>query len=83
MVISELVTNAITHGAGTVRLSLEAQRDVVRVEVSDSGSSSPHPLPLDPDGVGGRGLRIVEAIAPRWGVQEDGKGKTVWAEVRC
>ncbi len=81
MVVSELVTNAITHGSGPVRLELEAGEGVVRVEVSDAGSSPPRQLPEDPDAVSGRGLRIVEAIAPRWGVRADDRGKTVWADI--
>ena len=81
MVLSELVTNAITHGSGPVRVNLEPGDGVVRLEVSDAGRQIPRTLPYDPEAIGGRGLRIVGRIAPRWGIRDDADGKTVWAEV--
>ncbi|MET9671789.1 ATP-binding protein [Streptomyces sp. NPDC006482] len=85
-VVAELATNAATHGrvAGrSFRLALLSQRDVLRIEVTDTRSENlPHLQPPHPEGDSGRGLLLVEALADRWGV---GLGpvprKTVWAEL--
>jgi serine phosphatase RsbU (regulator of sigma subunit)/anti-sigma regulatory factor (Ser/Thr protein kinase) len=82
LVISELVTNAISQGEGTVRITLEAADDALLVEVFDTG----HRLPSldDPaaDATSGRGLRLVDTLSDEWGVREELEGKTVWARMR-
>jgi anti-sigma regulatory factor (Ser/Thr protein kinase) len=82
LVISELVTNALRHGVGDIvaRGSLDGTRQL-RVSVTDSGSELPDLLPLDPDRVGGVGLRIVDHLASQWGVAPFPGGKTVWATI--
>lgn len=82
---SEVVTNAIRHGAGRVALLLALDAALVQVDVHDDGPGGP-PIEANrpPDEVpGGRGLIIVEAIATDWGVVPDpeGQGKTVWFEL--
>jgi anti-sigma regulatory factor (Ser/Thr protein kinase) len=85
LLVSELVTNAVRHGAPAIELCLVLEADRVRVEVSDSGDA----LPVVPvgrpsaDRATGRGLLIVAATAQDWGVvQAPGRsGKTVWAEL--
>lgn len=82
LLVSELVTNAVTHGAGGP-MTLFADRDDKRVRftVSDDGGG---PLPVmreaqDAGAGGGHGLRIVDAVADRWGVE---RGSTrVWFEL--
>jgi anti-sigma regulatory factor (Ser/Thr protein kinase) len=82
LVISELMTNAISQGEGTVRITLEAADDALLVEVFDTG----HRLPSldDPaaDATSGRGLRLVDTLSDEWGVREELEGKTVWARIR-
>jgi hypothetical protein len=56
----------------------------VRIGVHDEGLGTPvrqRPAPLAPRG---RGLRIVEDLGARWGVEWDGDGaaKTVWFEAQ-
>ena len=85
LVVSELVTNGVRHGGsvGPVRVTLEVRRDVVRLEVVDTGEgfdrSAVLQKPLDPAAVSGRGLHLVDAVAERWGLVYDGR-TTVWAE---
>jgi anti-sigma regulatory factor (Ser/Thr protein kinase) len=78
LVGTELVANAVAHGAGQITVRLALLRDVVRVDVIDGGATT---VPALREGGedGGWGLQIVDALARRWGVYE---GSThVWAEL--
>lgn len=75
LVISELVTNAVMHGGGSVVLDMEAHDDQVVLSVADG--SSVVPRPREPDGRGGRGLRVIEALTARWDVHDHRGGKRV------
>ncbi|MFF7895229.1 ATP-binding protein [Streptomyces sp. NPDC007907] len=87
-VVAELASNAVRHGRVPgrdfrLRLKLGADR-TLRIEVTDArGDRLPRvPDPGEGDAEGGRGLRIVEAYADRWGVGDAPAGaKTVWAEL--
>jgi hypothetical protein len=51
----------------------------VRVEVRDTASGQPAMRSPGPEDTSGRGLRIVDMLAARWGVRyASGEGKTVW-----
>ncbi|GAA4607890.1 anti-sigma regulatory factor (Ser/Thr protein kinase) [Actinoplanes octamycinicus] len=80
VVVSELVTNAVQHGAGSVVLALEAFDRQVIVSVADG--SSVVPRRREPDGRGGRGLLLIEALTSRWTVEAHEGGKRVRAELR-
>ena len=82
LLTSELVTNAVRHsGQGPdARIVLAARLNPnhARNEVRDSGPG------FDPDvrhDVGGFGLRMLDALAARWGVDTDDSGTRVWFEV--
>ncbi|WP_165964215.1 ATP-binding protein [Actinomadura sp. KC216] len=84
---SETVSNAITHtdsgDGGRVTVSLLAGRGVYRLEVSDDGAGGRRPhLKAETLAEGGRGLRVVEALAESWGFRVDGPRTVVWAEFR-
>lgn len=82
LIVSELVTNAIAHTQGQVRLDLTLAQDRLRIAVNDSSPRSPaRPTTLDLDATGGRGLLIVEALSTAWGSVPFAGGKQVWAEV--
>ncbi|CAL9316235.1 SpoIIE family protein phosphatase [Streptomyces sp. R02] len=79
LLVSELVTNAIRHASGRVRLRLIRERTLV-CEVLDGGASAPHlrhPRAMDE---GGRGLLLVSQLAERWGTRFVPDGKVIWAE---
>lgn len=86
-VMAELVGNAVRHAdplpGGVVRVAWRLRRgDLVEVRVTDGGAeSTPHVRYVDPDAPSGRGLTIVAALAQRWGVERDGLGQSVWAQL--
>lgn len=82
LLVSELVTNALRHGHPPFLLTACTTPTGVRVEVHDSnGSDYPSLREVKPDLPGGRGLRLVEVLADRWGSGESEHGKLVWFEV--
>ncbi|MFJ3441617.1 SpoIIE family protein phosphatase [Streptomyces sp. NPDC086081] len=82
LVVSELVTNALVHTQGAVRLDLTLAADRLRVTVSDSSPRAPaKPVVVDWESTGGRGLFLVEAMSAAWGSVPVGGGKQVWSEI--
>jgi anti-sigma regulatory factor (Ser/Thr protein kinase) len=79
--VSELVTNAVQAGCSLLRLELDVGDARLRVAVVDDAPGLPVQRRAGPDDRTGRGLRLVEAIAGRWGVAPDGRVKSVWAEL--
>lgn len=79
---SEVVTNAVEHGAPPIALVIECDDDRVRIEVRDASPLRPRPGCPEPTDVRGRGMRIVERLVDRWGVEEWADGKSVWMELR-
>ena len=84
LVVSELVTNAVVHGAEPIVVTMVRVPERIRVEVTDgadrsspNGSSRP-----SADAENGRGLNVVTRLAVAWGWRATpGNGKTVWAEL--
>ncbi|MFI5675427.1 SpoIIE family protein phosphatase [Streptomyces cellulosae] len=82
LVVSELVTNALVHTQGAVRVDLTLRADRVRVCVSDSSPRAPaKPVIVDWESTGGRGLLLVEAMSDSFGTTPVAGGKQVWSEV--
>ena len=78
LLVTELVTNGVVHGAGDVRMKLILSDDTLHVEVVDEGNGMTDRFD-DPERPGGWGLTIVDRLADRWGTFE---GSThVWAEL--
>jgi anti-sigma regulatory factor (Ser/Thr protein kinase) len=82
LVISELVTNALVHTHGAVRLDLTLTGDRLRMAVSDSSPRAPaRPVVVDWEATGGRGLLLIEAMSGAWGSVPVSGGKQVWSEI--
>ncbi|GAA4688902.1 hypothetical protein GCM10023347_50880 [Streptomyces chumphonensis] len=73
LVTSELVTNAILHGAGgSVHFRLARTDAEPCIEVDDGSPGRPRVRNPGPDDESGRGMLLVDALAHRWGTSEDG-----------
>lgn len=83
LVVSELVTNAVVHGAEPIVVTMVRAPERIRVEVTDGADdSSPHTNRAAADAENGRGLSVVTRLATAWGWRASpGHGKTVWAEL--
>ena len=82
LMVSELVGNAILHAGTEISVTVRCNTERTVVEVHDGSPVMPQPRAHEPLRPGGHGLRIVDALAPRWGVEAvAGDGKTVWFEV--
>jgi two-component sensor histidine kinase len=83
LLVSELVTNAITHGSGLVRLAIDCSEGGLSVTVSDDDPRAPQVQPERLMSCGGRGLRMMDSLASAWGVtpHDGGPGKDVWFQL--
>lgn len=83
LLTSELAANALAHGPTepvSVRVGLDGDHFVVRV--TDEGDELPVVRDTGPSVPGGQGMRLVERLADRWGVEVHPQGgKTVWFAV--
>jgi anti-sigma regulatory factor (Ser/Thr protein kinase) len=81
LIVSELVTNAMVHTQGQVRLDLTLTGERLRVAVSDASPRAPvKPARVDWEATGGRGIVLVEAVSASYGSVPLSGGKQVWAE---
>ena len=83
LLVSELVANVVDHVAGEAVFTLELTLagDWLRVSVADGSAVRPVVRQLDGSAPRGRGMRLVEQIADRWGVEDHEGGKRVWVEL--
>lgn len=72
--VSEAVTNAVTHGAGTVLMTLERAGGTITGRVRDDGRWQPT---AENDGEHGYGLGIVATLAEVFEVTRGDAGTTV------
>ncbi|GHB65804.1 hypothetical protein GCM10010377_65750 [Streptomyces viridiviolaceus] len=82
LVVSELVTNALVHTDGKVRLDLTLVGGRLRVAVADASPRTPvKPTSIGWEATGGRGILLVEAMSAAWGTLPVSGGKQVWSEI--
>jgi anti-sigma regulatory factor (Ser/Thr protein kinase) len=79
LIVSELVTNAVRHGAPPVRVEVQADDRTVTVSVVDAAPGQPQRRTPSADAEGGRGLLLIDLLAAEHGVRPDPPGKVVWA----
>ena len=82
LLVSEVVTNAIRHSGGgegdKIVIAARLTPDFARIEVRDNGPG------FDPDvrhDASGFGLRMLDTLASRWGVDRADNGTRVWFEI--
>ncbi|WP_082526930.1 SpoIIE family protein phosphatase [Kitasatospora sp. MBT63] len=78
LLVSEVLTNAVRHGRGPVRLQIRRTTREVTVEVVDDCPTLPQPRMAADDEESGRGLLLVDSLADDWGVRPTDEGKTTW-----
>ncbi len=79
--VSELAGNCALHARTDFTVAVRLEQEVVRVEVTDGSSRPPQQRSYSEDATTGRGLRLLEEYATRWGVDPRPTGKTVWVEL--
>ncbi|MFG2422711.1 SpoIIE family protein phosphatase [Streptomyces sp. NPDC048448] len=79
LIVSELVTNAVRHGAGPIGLRLIRHQALV-CEVSDSSDTAPRLRHARTTDESGRGLFLVAQFSRRRGTRFTAHGKIVWTE---
>ncbi|MDT7571469.1 MAG: hypothetical protein QOE05_1643 [Actinomycetota bacterium] len=82
LVMSELVTNAALHAGTECEIELHGTPNGLVIKVSDFDKQ----VDLKRTAFGaemttGRGLRMLEVLCRRWGVEPWDRGKTVWCEL--
>lgn len=81
--VSELATNALVHGTAPGHgflVKLDADEEVVRLEVHDSRQQHPEARQAASTDTSGRGLILVNELADGWGIQDRTPlGKMVWS----
>ncbi|MFJ2174920.1 ATP-binding protein [Streptomyces sp. NPDC087851] len=73
LIVSELVSNAIIHGSGDVRLRLRHDSHELRIRVTDDSTTPARRRRASAAGLGGRGLHLVASLSLRWGVADGGR----------
>ena len=95
LMLSEAVTNVFVHARTDSTVSIALTGEHLDVNVADL---APRPAEADdrlartrPDGASaaaeplaesGRGLQIIDALAPAWGIRDAAGGKQLWFRLR-
>ncbi|WP_260638814.1 ATP-binding protein [Streptomyces angustmyceticus] len=84
VITSELVTNAVRHGTGTmltITVSADLRRRRILVEVYDGSLVLPVPHWANSEDESGRGMTLVDRLSLCHGAEHTTCGKCVWAEI--
>ncbi|OEJ32718.1 SpoIIE family protein phosphatase [Streptomyces subrutilus] len=86
LMVSEMVTNVLTHTDGDALLVAEAVGELgerrLRVDVADASDELPHKRQPGEMASSGRGVLLMEMLADSWGVDPRGEGKSIWFELQ-
>ncbi|MFF4113598.1 ATP-binding protein [Streptomyces sp. NPDC001714] len=83
LLVSELVTNALRHTRGPLRLNLQLRHSRLLCEVEDTESAGPARGVADPGAENGRGIELLDLLADAWGSVRTATGKTMWFELQA
>ncbi|WP_269084785.1 ATP-binding SpoIIE family protein phosphatase [Streptacidiphilus anmyonensis] len=83
LLCSELVTNAVRHACGPIRVRLRLADGELGLEVTDGSPFLPRARHAKEAEESGRGLRLVDSLADRWGTRATAEGKSVWLSLQC
>jgi anti-anti-sigma factor len=87
LLVSEIVTNAVTHGHtdddSVVEFNVTVTPDLTRVRISDAGEGFEWPAESLPPGRadGGYGITLLDGQSSRWGTNRVPGRFTVWFEI--
>jgi anti-sigma regulatory factor (Ser/Thr protein kinase) len=88
LIVSEYVTNALTHGEGPIEVRICCDGVYLRIEVHDDGPGRPVRRQATATAVSGRGLELVDGLLALQGGRrtlrhdDADAGKTVGAVIR-
>lgn len=80
LLVSEVVTNALRHTRGPLRLNLQVLGSRLRCEVEDTAAGGLRRF-VDVDSEGGRGIELLDLLTEAWGTTDTATGKTIWFEL--
>lgn len=83
LVISEVVSNAVRHGAADdeILLAVTPKDGYLCVQCTDGGEGfAPRPRAHAPDENGGWGFFLIEHFTRRWGLTRENQDTRVWFE---
>ncbi len=81
LLVSELASNAVLHARSPFQVSMSQHDHSLTIAVTDACTTRPTPRAVSESG--GRGLRLVEALASSWGVCGREGGKAVYFRLPC
>jgi hypothetical protein len=83
LLINEVVSNAVEHVGGQDAIEVQARWNGASLWVGVADGSAVRPIvrEMSHTEYRGRGMRLVAAIAYRWGAYDYHDGKQVWFEI--
>jgi anti-sigma regulatory factor (Ser/Thr protein kinase) len=82
LLVTELVANVVDHAGGDLlTLELTLSGGWLQVGVLDGSAVRPIVREMSHEHERGRGMRLVAAIAERWGAEDHDGGKRVWFQL--
>ena len=83
LLISELVTNAVRHGAPPITLHIACEGVAAfTARVTDTDPQQPELRHVGSQDETGRGIALVDLLSDAWGIDPVHDGKTVWFQLR-